>query len=137
SCAIMVASMKRFFPALLCLLLVVASCTSRPPGNETAIRHAIERYLASRPNLNMSGMDMQVGGIRIRENTADADVTFRSKTDAQASMSMHYTLHRRNGAWEVEPQSGGHGGLPPAGHTGAFGSPSPEMPPGHPPVRPQ
>jgi len=84
----------------------------------------------------MSGMDMQIGGIRIRENTADADVTFRSKTDAQASMSMHYTLRRRNGAWEVEPQSGGHGAMLPGGHSDTSGVPS-GLPPGHPPVKPK
>jgi len=90
----------------------------------------------------MSDMDMQVGGIRIRENTAEADVTFRSKANAQASMSMHYNLRRRNGAWEVEPQSGGHGGMTPPGHSDTSGLPPghqptgpTEMPPSHPPVK--
>ncbi len=136
--------MKKFLLPLSALLLLAGSSCTRRADNETAIRQAIERYIASRPNLNMSEMDMQVGGIRIRENTAEADVTFRSKANAEAKMSMHYTLRRHNGPWEVEPQSGGHGGMPPPGHSDTSGlpsghlptgsSPPPRLPSGHPPT---
>ncbi len=142
----MVGSMKKFLLALVTLALLGGTACSRRADSETAIRQAIERYIATRPNLNMSGMDMQVGGIKIRENTAEADVTFRSKADAQASMSMHYSLRRRDSKWEVEPQSGGHGGMPPAGPAEisdlpsghppvGSSSPTPAMPPSHPPVK--
>ena len=142
----MVQIMKKFLLALAAVALLSAAC-SRRADNEAAVRQAIERYLASRPNLNMSGMDMLVSGIKIRDGKAEADVTFRSKTDAQASFSTHYTLTRRDRKWEVQPQSGGHGGMmpPPSSHGGSdlpTGHPpagslpgSSELPPGHPPVK--
>ena len=133
--------MKKFLLPLVGLVLLLGGGCARRTDDQAAVRQAIERYLASRPNLNMSGMELQIGGVRIREDSADADVTFRSKTDKMAALSMHYKLRRRGGNWEVEPPSGGHSGAggdlpsahPPAGTT----PPAPELPPSHPPVKPK
>lgn len=125
--------MKKFLLPLMALVLLSGAGCSRQTDNEAAVRRAIEKYLASRPNLNISGMDLQVSAIKFRGDTAEADVTFRSKTDTQATFAMHYTLRRRQRVWEVEPPSGGHGGVPPAAPPG-HGSAAGDLPSGHPPV---
>lgn len=104
---------------LLVAMLVAAAGAACRRGSQaetgTAVRQAIERYLASRPNLNPAGMNLEVTGVQFRGATAQANVTLRAKTDAQASMSIEYTLRRKGAGWEVE--------APPA------------APPGHPPVQ--
>ncbi len=109
------------------LILALAACTPKAES-EAAVRQALNRYLASRPNLNMAGMEVQVGAVRFRNQKAEAEVSFRSRTDAKATMSMTYTLRRQGPGWEVEPQSAAHEGMtpPPA--------PTAELPPGHPPT---
>ncbi len=133
---------------LLVAMLVAAAgaaCRRGPQAEtESAVRQAIERYLASRPNLNPAGMNLEVRGIQFRGATAQASVTLRAKTDAQASMSLQYTLRRKGEGWEVEAQPaaaapGGSSDLP-AGHPAVGSSAAPraetsELPPGHPPVQ--
>jgi len=121
--------------ALAAAAVLVAAACSRGPRLETeqVVRQALDRYLASRPNLNIQSMDMQITGIQFRGPKAEVDVVFRAKgsEDPGGAMSMRYTLNRKGDRWEVEPQSAAHGGMtPPAGP--ASGS---ELPPGHPPVR--
>ena len=122
--------------AFCCLLLACGGGAKLE--NEAAVRQALDRYLASRPNLNMQGMELQISGIQFRGQQAQADVVFKAKGgDAKGTMSMRYTLHRKGDRWEVEPQSAAHGGAgggmaPPAGS-----APPSEMPPGHPPVKTQ
>lgn len=117
--------------AAVCLLLM-PSC-GRREANETAVRRAIEQYLSARPNLNMQGMQMDIRTIKVSDEKAEADVAFRAKNDSAASMTMHYSLRRRGGRWEVEPRNPGHGTLPPPGAEG--GGPAQEaLPPGHPAV---
>ena len=116
-------------------LVLFSACTRGAKlENEPAVRQALERYLASRPNLNMQGMKLQIGGMQFRGQQARVDVVFQAKSGGESpggSMSMRYTLNRRGDRWEVEPQSSAHGGMtPPAGS----GAPE-EMPPGHPAVK--
>jgi hypothetical protein len=110
-------------------LLFAPACSLGPKlETEAAVRQALERYLASRPNLNMQAMDLDIAGIQFRGQQAHVDVVFRAKGGGDqpgGTMSMRYTLNRREDRWEVEPQTAGHGGAPA------------EMPPGHPPVRKQ
>lgn len=126
----------RYLALLVAGALVLLPACSRGGKIETeaAVRQALERYLASRPNLNMQGMDLQIAGIQFRGQQAQVDVVFKAKAGGEkpgGSMSMRYTLNRRGDRWEVEPQSSAHGGAtPPAGS----GAPA-EMPPGHPPVK--
>jgi len=118
--------------ALLALAAGLLGCHRAGIETEPAVRQALQRYLASRPNLNMSSMDLEVTGLKFRQRTAEADVTFRAKGDTKAVMSIRYTLRRQGNAWEVEPQSAAHGGMTPP-----VGSPAPELPAGHPPVKTQ
>jgi hypothetical protein len=126
-------AMKTTCLALVTIGLLGWIACSRPADSEEAVRAALERYLSSRPNLNMGGMDMQIGAITFRADSAEADVTFRARNDSKAALSMHYKLRRRSNGWEVEPQTGGHGGMMPPGSSGPSGQ-TPEMPPGHPSV---
>ena len=139
--------MKKHLVLAMAVLAAFAAC-SRRADNEGAVRRALEQYFASRPNLNMQSMDMEVRTIKLREETAEAEVLFRAKSDAKATMSMHYTLQRRGGRWEVQPQvpGSGHGGtIPglggagdlPGGHPPTGSSQPPELPSGHPPVKPK
>jgi len=142
--------MKKLLLACLAVALAGVGCNRRTQ-NEAAVRQAVERYLASRPNLNMQGMDLAVTSVKVRDEKAEAEVTFRAKTDSKAIMSMHYNLKRRGGKWEVEPQSGGHGasmppmegsaelpgGHPPVGSSSPTPPAAGELPPGHPPVKKQ
>lgn len=113
--------------------LLLTSCNRRPAESEDAVRQAIESYLATRSNLNMQGMSIEVGALRFHDDKAEADVVFRARTDSKAMMSMHYTLREKGASWEVIPQSGGHAGATPpalgAGSTGTQG-----LPPGHPAI---
>ena len=137
----------RTLPLILALAALVGCSRSSNLESEAAVRQAIEKYLASRPNLSMQSMDMQVSGIRFRGQEADADVVFTAKNDVKATMSMRYTLRREGGAWQVAPQAAGsletgHGMIPqgggsselPGGHP-PVGAPASELPPGHPPVQ--
>ena len=136
---------------LLPAVLVIAALAGCGRGgnleSEEAVRTAIEKYLASRPNLNMPSMDMQVAGIRFKGQEAEANVVFHAKNDAKATMSMRYTLRRDGNSWKVEPQAAGsletgHGMIPQEGGAGAGELPSghpsvggqSEIPPGHPPI---
>jgi len=116
-------------------LVLLAACNRGAKlETEPAVRQALERYLASRSNLNMQGMDLQIAGIQFRGQQAQVDVVFKAKGGGDTpggTMSMRYTLNRRGDRWEVGPQSSAHGGAtPPAGS----GAPV-EMPPGHPAVK--
>ncbi len=116
------------------LLLPAWGCRSGAKlETEAAVRQALDRYLASRPNINMQGMDLQIAGIQFRGEKALVDVVFRAKSggDAQSgTLNMRYTLNRRGDRWEVEPQSSAHGGMSPP----APSQPG-DLPPGHPPVK--
>lgn len=126
--------MKKFLLLSMSLALVAApSCSRRPKAeSDAAVRQAVERYLASRPNVNMQGMEMVLSGVKFQGDKAEADVAFRAKNQSGASMTMHYKLQRKGQGWEVEPRpaGSGHGGMmPPAGIGG-----SGDLPSGHPPV---
>ena len=124
----------RFLPLAAVLALALAASCARSPKLETeeAVRGALERYLAARPNLNMQGMDMQIGGIQFKGQTAEVDVVFRARSGGdQGTLSMRYILNRRGDRWEVEPQSGAHGGMVPPANPGS----ATELPSGHPPVK--
>lgn len=145
----MVGPMKKNAALLALLALLAIPACDRQAKSETAVRQAIERYLAARPNLNLQGMELQVSNVRFQGERAEADVMFRAKSDGKAALSMHYNLRREGGGWRVTPQSSGHGMMPPeagesmpelpGGHlpvgSSSPPSPAPELPPGHPPVK--
>jgi hypothetical protein len=140
---------RRLLTALLALAALAACHRGSNLESEAAVKQAIDHYLSSRPNLNVQSMDMQVSGIRFRGQEAEADVVFRARHDAQATITMKYTLRREGDSWRVTPQAAGsletgHGMLPP-GESGSGELPSghppvggqSELPPGHPPVQPK
>lgn len=119
-------------------LLALAACSSSPnPKLETeaAVRQALGRYLATRPNINMEGMELLITGVQFKGERAEVDVVYRAKTKGSAeggSLKMRYSLTRKGDQWEVEPQSTAHGDMTPP----APASPA-DLPPGHPPVKKQ
>jgi hypothetical protein len=125
--------MRSISLTLLAALLIVLPACNRRGNNEAAVRQALQQYLSSRPNLNMQGMEMRITTLQVKDEKAEADVTFTARNDAKASMSMHYSLKRRRGQWEVEPRGGAHSGMAPPQESGSAG----ELPPGHPAVKQQ
>jgi hypothetical protein len=117
------------------MALLLTACTRRPAESEDAVRQAIEKYLATRSNLNMAGMSIQVGAMRFHDDRAEADVVFKARSDSKAVMSMHYSLRQNGTNWEVIPQGGGHpGATPPPSEAGAGSTGTPNLPPGHPSI---
>jgi hypothetical protein len=99
--------------------LALTGC-KKSPENKDLVRQGVLDYLASRPNLSIASMNVEVSAVTFRGDEADATVTFAPKgsTNAQG-MSMHYTLERKGDRWVVKGRadSGGHG----AGMPGAMG----------------
>lgn len=116
-------------------VLVFLGCNRRPPESEDAVRQAIEKYLATRSNLNMQGMSIVMGAMRFHDDRVEADVVFKARSDSKAVMSMHYSLKQNGSSWEVIPQGGGHpGAMPPPPGDGAGSTDAPDLPPGHPSI---
>jgi hypothetical protein len=124
--------MVRRFPALWAIVIAIgagAACHRSSP--EAAIRQGVIDYLSKRSNLNVSGMNVDVTSLVVRQNEADAVVSFTAKgANPGQPMSMRYTLERKGDRWVVkdkaEAGASPHGAAaPPAGG---------ELPPGHPPV---
>jgi hypothetical protein len=88
-------------------------------------------HLKSRSDIDLSGMDIDVGNVSFRKGEADATVSFRAKgsSDPGGAMTITYSLEEKNGKWSVRNRRQGasaadnpHGGAPPA------------LPEGHPPT---
>jgi hypothetical protein len=124
--------MVKRFPALWVIVIAIgASAACHRSSPEAAIRQGVIDYLSQRSNLNMSGMNVDVTSLVVRQNEADAVISFTAKGAGPGqAMSMRYTLERKGDRWVVkdkaEAGANPHGGAaPPAGG---------ELPPGHPPV---
>jgi hypothetical protein len=151
------------FASVLTLLLALSAC-NRGIQNKDAVRQGVLDYLASRPNLSMGGMTVDVTNVTFKDNTAEASVSFTPKGGAPGGgMTMRYTLEMKNNKWSVvgkadsgqnahgaaagegaapgggaNPHGGGAmPGMPPAGGIDMErpgGGAAPAMPPGHPPM---
>jgi hypothetical protein len=137
----------RYLPLLFAGVLL-AGCAHRGAQNEAAVRQGVMDYLAQRSNLNLNAMQVDVTGVSLRQDEADAVVSFRPKGAVGGGMQMRYTLERKGDRWMVkghgQTQAGQspHGAqMPGAGH-GMGGAPAPAdenrggagLPPGHPAV---
>ncbi len=136
--------MRSLLPLL--LFLALAGC-KHDIRNENAVRQGVLDYLASRPNLNLGSMNVQVTSVVLRKDEADAIVSFAPKgATAGGGMTIRYLLERKADRWVVKgradsgqnPHAGAgenpHGGMTP-GETGT--APPGTLPPGHPTVPPQ
>jgi len=146
------------FASVLSLILVLSAC-NRGVQNKDAVRQGVLDYLASRPNLSMGGMTVDVTNVTFKDNQAEATVSFTPKGGpAGNGMTMRYTLELKNNKWAVvgkadsgqnphggamapggaaNPHAGGAmPGMPPAGgiDTERPGGAPPALPPGHPSV---
>ncbi len=135
--------MVKVYP-LLAVALALTGCNRG--GNvdtKEAVRQGVIDYLASRSNLNVASMNVDVTSVSFKENEADAVVSFSPKgaSGPGQAMSMRYTLERKGGRWVVKGRadSGQHGAAPmgenPHGSAapGAMpANPGGALPPGHP-----
>ena len=116
-------------------MILVAGC-NRGLESKEAIRQAVIDHLATRSNLNVASMQVEVTSVSFREDGADATVSFRAKgADAAAGMTMNYALEKKGNRWVVksrrETGATPHGSMEDAMPEGM---PSGELPAGHPPV---
>jgi hypothetical protein len=140
--------------ALACLL----ACGRASIDTKEAVRQGVIDYLATRQNLNVSSMNLEVTSVIFKENEADAVVAFAPKGSGGAPVSIPYTLERKGTRWVVKPHAAGqnphggmgapgtlpvpmppmgespHGAMPPAGGEMPKGG---DLPPGHPKVPPK
>ena len=123
--------------------LALLGCRGRGIDNEGAVRQGVIDYLTQRSDLNMKAMQVDVTSLSVRQDEADATVSFRPKGSAGGGMQMRYTLERQGNRWVVKGK--GHSGAgqsphgqAPAGMPGMPGmpgaAPATELPPGHPAV---
>ncbi len=89
------------------------------------MRQGILDHLASRPDLDLKGIQVEIASVAIRENEADAVVSFRPRRGQGEAFQMRYTLERKGGRWVVKSK-GQAGGMP---HGAGMG-----LPPGHPDI---
>lgn len=133
--------MKFWHGALLFAGLLVAGCSR---GNQTpeAVRQGILDYLATRSDLDLASMQVEVTSVSFRQNEADATVAFRPKGSGPGSgMQMRYTLERRGSGWLVKGKGQAPTGSLPHGMepsqapaNSAAAGPASDLPPGHPPL---
>jgi len=119
--------------------LLVFGCSR---GNQTpeAVRQGILDYLASRSDLDLASIQVEVTSVSFRQNEADATVAFRPKGGVPgAGMQMRYTLERKGSGWMVKGKgqapsgSSPHGLEPsPAPAKSPAAGPASDLPPGHP-----
>jgi hypothetical protein len=126
-------------------MLCLAGCNKGNIDTKEAVRQGVIDYLASRQNLNVSSMNVNVSSVTFKENEADAMVSFAPKGAGGQPVSIPYTLERKGNRWVVKPRAAGgsnpHGGAMPPGENphgamppGGAEAPGGAMPPGHPAV---
>jgi hypothetical protein len=119
----------------LAALVLLAACSRRMDTSE-AVRQGVMDYLATRSNLNIGAMNVDVTAVSFRQDEADATVSFTAKgTPAGKGMSIRYTLARQGGKWVVKDKP--ENGVNPHGAAGGAAGPAEgSLPPGHPSTAP-
>jgi hypothetical protein len=83
------------------LALSLSAC-NRGVQNKDAVRQGVLDYLASRPNLSMTGMNVDVTKVDFQGKQAEATVSFTPKGGpAGNGMQMRYTLEQKDNRWQV------------------------------------
>lgn len=112
--------------AVIFTVLLATGCGGAANTPE-AVRRAIVDHLASRPDLDLKGIQVDVASVSFRADEADALVSFRPRSGEGDAFQMRYSLERKGGRWVVKGKSQvsgmphGAGGLPP-GHPDIGGS---------------
>ena len=115
--------------AVLLLVLALVGCGSEEKS-DIAVGEAIRAHLASRMDLSLGKMTVELESVEYDGSNATAQVTIAARDDPQASMKMAYRLRQSGSAWVVEAPAAGSS---PGDHGGA-GAGGDGMPPGHPPT---
>ena len=135
---------------LLGITILTLGC-GRLGDQKPAVKKAIEAHLASRSDLAIGQMTMDVKDVKVEGDKAGADVVFRVTNSPEMQMGYHYELAREGGTWKVidgqpsqadskhpggdaDPNATDPNALPP-GHPPLPDAPAGEMPPGHPPLQ--
>jgi hypothetical protein len=123
---------------LAALLIFAGGCKGKP-DDQQAIRAALQQYLASRGNLNLAGMDLDIKQVTNTDaNHAEALVEFRAKGAPPESggMQVTYQFERQGSGWVVRSSrpSGGAMSHPPMDAPGTPPQGVGTLPAGHPPV---
>ncbi len=116
-------------PLLLVLFTTLLACGGPPEDPKAGVQAAVESHLAQRTDLDMSAMDVSIDQVEVNGDSAEAQVSFRSKGNPDAAMNMTYALTRTDDGWKVEPKAGSGHGLPEQQTP-----PSMDLPPDHPPA---
>lgn len=84
---------------------------------EAEIEAAIKAHLATKSQLDLAKMEIEVQQVDVQGDVARALVVFRTK-DGEAEMPVRYSLARVDGSWVVEDKGPrrGHGQPLPQGH---------------------
>jgi hypothetical protein len=109
-------------------------CSASNEADATAsVQRAVEKHLAARTDMDPSNLQVVVEKVSYEGDHANAAVTIMARKDPQAKMQMTYRLRKTGAGWEVEPQqgSGAHGQGTPVPQA----EETPELPPGHPPLK--
>lgn len=118
-------------PFLILLFALMLGGCNRGLDNKEAVRQGVVDYLATRSNLNVASMSIDVVSVAFRAGEADATVSIRPKGgDAASGMSMRYTLEKKGNRWVVKGKGSGHEGT----GAGMGGEGMGTMPPGHPAI---
>lgn len=119
---------------LLAALILLPGCGKNIKSKEK-VEEAILDRLRARSGLDLQSLDITTTSVSFNKNMAYATVAFHPKDNPNihSGMLMKYTLEEREGKWVVvnvgDSQEHGMPGQAPSG--------SGQLPPGHPPIRPE
>ena len=99
--------MRALVTGLVVLGLACPPACHRSGGihSKAAVQKAIEEHLKQRSNVVSQNMTMEVGDITFNEDTAQAQVRFRSKQAPSLAVGVVYKLRRAGDGWQVESTS--------------------------------
>jgi uncharacterized protein YhdP len=93
------------------------------------VQEAIEEHLRQQSNVVLQNMTVEVGEVAFLGDTAEAQVTFRSKQAPTLAVGVEYKLRRSGNGWKVESTSSASmGGTNPHTNTATPTAPPPTNP---------
>ncbi len=120
--------MRALVMSLVVLGLAGSAACHRSSGihSKAAVQEAIEEHLKQRSNVVFQNMTVEVGEVTFNEDTAQAQVRFRSKQAPNLAVGVVYKLRRVDNRWQVESTSATtmHGATPQGNTPAPMPSPS-------------